>query len=122
MRIERQTQTTTMKDNNRKKYNAIIINHENWLSKCLTWSKEKQYRGVCVVCVCVTDNNSYSSGGTPEARRSLLWSFCVSQSVTPPVLTRGGFNPPKANPRHKHESLDRQKTRQKQTDEASKPI
>lgn len=52
LRIERQTQTTTMKDNNRKKYNTIIINHENWLSKCLTWSKEKQYRGVCVVCVC----------------------------------------------------------------------
>ena len=40
-----------------------------------------------------------SSGGTPEARRSLLWSFCVSQSVTPPVLTRGGFNLPKRKSR-----------------------
>ena len=57
----------------------------------------------------------YSSGGTPEARRSLLWSFCVSQSVTPPVLTRGGFNPPKSKPTPTNTKAG---TRQKQTDES----
>ena len=42
----------------------------------------------------------------------------VSQSVTPPVLTRGGFNPPKANPRHKHESWDTPKANRR----SPKPI
>jgi hypothetical protein len=37
----------------------------------------------------------YSSGGTPEARSPLLWSFCVTHSAATPVLTRGGYNPPK---------------------------
>ena len=64
--------TTNTNDYNerqqQKKYNTIIINHENWLSKCLTWSRRKTIPRC--VCVCVTDNNSYFS-----SKRSFVYNL-----------------------------------------------
>jgi hypothetical protein len=62
----------------------------------------------------------YSSGGTPEARSPLLWSFCVTQSVSNSCAYTWKINPPKKKSRQKQTVETAQKQRHTHTPKANR--